>query len=292
MYVVRLFALAGCVAAAAAAAAAAFSWPSIAPSVNLTYHPCYTSFECARLSVPIDYSSSSSSSNHTTHLALIKLPAAGNASTFGGTLFLNPGGPGASGVSFLRNWGDYIRYIVDKPGVKNYELVSFDPRGIANSWPRADCFDDMTERQAVARELRAVKNMFLNENQVGYQSLAHQSLGHFMSLQAGVHRRCELAEMKNLPGERIMAHMSTSNTARDLLRMVDKVEAHRNGTNPAPRLQYMGFSQGSVLGSYFASMFPGRVDKMVLDGVLEVQDYRAKQVIPTPLKPPPIVSVC
>jgi pimeloyl-ACP methyl ester carboxylesterase len=44
-------------------------------------------------------------------------------------------------------------------------------------------------------------------------------------------------------------------------------------TDDTPRIQYWGFSYGTVLGEYFAAMFPGRVGRMILEGVEDVHDY-------------------
>lgn len=62
-------------------------------------------------------------------------------------LFTNPGGPGGAGVGFLLRAGKGLRDVLDKPGLRHYEIVSFDPRGIGNSWPRANCFVHDTLRR-------------------------------------------------------------------------------------------------------------------------------------------------
>lgn len=113
-------------------------------------------------------------------------------------------------------------------------------------------------------------------------------------------------------GKDAMAFVGTPNVARDMVEMVDKIDelrkreaAHKRkgqeapGTDDSdarvelkkrsapkrksaelhdepgdvPRLQYIGFSYGTVLGNYFASMFPGRVGRLILDGVCNIDDY-------------------
>ncbi|KAG8164390.1 hypothetical protein KVR01_006308 [Diaporthe batatas] len=71
-------------------------------------------------------------------------------------------------------------------------------------------------------------------------------------------------------------HMSTATTARDMLSIVDAFAATEDGqraARPSHLLNYYGVSYGSFLGQTFASMFPGRVGNMVLDGVVDPQSY-------------------
>lgn len=88
--------------------------------------------------------------------------------------------------------------------------------------------------------------------------------------------------------------VNTPSVARDMVEMVDKIdelrkrEAAKKGQKPpkkredknatVPRIQYIGWSHGSILGNYFASMFPGRVGRMVLDGVMDPKDYATGSV--------------
>ncbi|KAL3961016.1 hypothetical protein ACCO45_006133 [Purpureocillium lilacinum] len=223
---------------------ASFDWSSITPSSNLSYHACYPGFQCARLVLPLDWIDRSDP--RTVALAIIKLPAdvPPDHDTYGGPIFTNPGGPGGSGVSFIQSFGRRLQSIVTIPGKKHYDIISFDPRGMANSWPRADCLPG----DALARDA--------------------------MLLQ-------------------IMAYMGTPSVARDMVEMVDKVdELHkreveqratsdehrlelkkRHGADDVPRLQYIGFSYGTLLGNYFASLYPGRIGRLVLDGVCDADDY-------------------
>ncbi|KAL8372541.1 hypothetical protein RB595_002057 [Gaeumannomyces hyphopodioides] len=82
--------------------------------------------------------------------------------------------------------------------------------------------------------------------------------------------------------DRIFEHMSTSDVARDMVEIVNqlerqpgqrRVELRSNGSDPTPRINYWGYSYGTILGNYFASMFPGRVRRMMLEAVVDVQDY-------------------
>jgi pimeloyl-ACP methyl ester carboxylesterase len=59
----------------------------------------------------------------------------------------------------------------------------------------------------------------------------------------------------------LLAHVSTADTARDLDLLRQDVAD--------PKLTYMGFSYGTVIGATYANLFPGNVRAMVLDGTLD-----------------------
>ncbi|CAJ2509959.1 Uu.00g058590.m01.CDS01 [Anthostomella pinea] len=289
-----------------------FDWSSITPSRDLAYQPCYTpgEFLCARLLVPLDWRANESSAsadpdpnhhrsnrdNRTVALAIIKLPAttpsATDHSSFGGTIFTNPGGPGGSGVSLMLDRGHYLRAAVSSPS-RRYEVLSWDPRGVAFTTPNADCFaGDLTARHAAEIQGHAVGRL---TGPGGPTALRRQH-----AVAAGFGRLCE-----GVVGEEagaILPFLNTASVARDMVEMVDKVGELRerereeaaskvvglDGQQPlqkpaekgkkterkkVARIQYWGFSYGTVLGNTFASMFPGRVGRMILDGVVDADDY-------------------
>jgi pimeloyl-ACP methyl ester carboxylesterase len=297
--------LAGCCSALGVAGASAsrleasydsFNWDSITPSDDLEYHDCYDQFKCARLQVPLDWLNETDTRVAT--IAMIKLPAVvpDDDPTFGGAIFSNPGGPGGSGVEFLLQMGHYLRYTADKPGRRHYEIISFDPRGVGNSLPASDCFNsNLLSRDAFLLEYRGNGPLTNGDSTIAYSLAIMDAFG----------QRCSQA------GD-AMAFVGTPSVARDMVEMVDKVDELRKRDaaqklkgqgapdtydpdtrvelkkrsalkrRPAelhgeagdvPRLQYIGFSYGTLLGNYFASMFPGRVGRLILDGVCDVDDY-------------------
>ncbi|EGR48346.1 uncharacterized protein TRIREDRAFT_121968 [Trichoderma reesei QM6a] len=292
--------LAGCCSVLATARAGAsttkdaFDWDSITPSDDLEYHDCYGGYKCARLQVPLNWLNETDARVAT--IAMIKLPAVvpDDDPTFGGAIFTNPGGPGSSGVDFLLVMGRYLRHTADKPGRRHYEIISFDPRGIGRTAPASDCFDNnLLARDAFLLENRGNGALTNGDGVIAYSMAIMDAFG----------QRCQQA------GEDAMAFVGTPNVARDMVEMVDKVDELRKreaaaresenkgddsavrtelrkraaprrkpaelGDEPGdvPRLQYIGFSYGTVLGNYFASMFPGRVGRLILDGVCNIQDY-------------------
>lgn len=255
---------------------AGFDWKSITPSTKLAYSPCYHQFQCARLLLPLDWLNENGTD--TVSIAIIKLPAAvpQDDPAFGGAIFANPGGPGGSSTKFLVGSALGLRSIIDIPGQKQYEYISFDPRGIGESEPWIDCYP-RNHLGRSAQELERFASGSLNLSPASF------SFGHYKARAFG--RRCEMTNAKMLP------FVNTRSVARDMVAMVDKVaelrqeqagqhqdtdtqfELRETKDDQVPRLQFIGFSYGTVLGNYFASLFPERVGRMVLDGVVDSEDF-------------------
>ena len=119
---VAVLVLAAVLVAPRAALAARGGTPSIA------WSPCNGQFECATVDVPLDYDRPRGPS---VELALRRLPAADPSRRIG-SLFLNPGGPGRSGVGFVLTDGPTL---FTEEVRARYDLVGFDPRGIVHSTP-------------------------------------------------------------------------------------------------------------------------------------------------------------
>ncbi|PMB64382.1 putative hydrolase [Beauveria bassiana] len=275
----------GLAAAAAAAAADEFDWNTITPSHDLEYHDCYDSFHCARLLLPLDWLDESS--NETVALALLKSDAVVGIddATYAGPVLSNPGGPGGSGVDYLRGAVAKMRDMVDTPGKKHFEFVSFDPRGVGRTTPQVDCYPEgRLPRSAAIWKARGS----------GGVSGGPGSLPYMLGLETIQGNRCGECN-----GD-LLRYVGTTSVARDMLAVVEKIDEYNakhskggrkaerghqmqrrgggsSGTEEAqtnlPRLQYLGFSYGTVLGNYFASMFPERIGRVLLDGVADIDDY-------------------
>ncbi|OAR00205.1 hypothetical protein LLEC1_01183 [Akanthomyces lecanii] len=270
-----LFSLTISASIAVAAPDGIFGWSTITPSANLTYLPCFEKFQCARLLLPLDWLNENTTD--TVSIAIIKLPAAVHQDdpTFGGAILTNPGGPGGSGIDYLLGRGSMLQSLIDIPGQKHYEYISFDPRGVGASRPRIDCYPaNNLARLAKLLEWRASGAVSLSPASFAFQ---HYSAKAFA-------KRCEKTNAEVLP------FVNSPSVARDMVAMVDKIAELRQGqamqhnstatqtlshdaNEDVPRLQYIGFSYGTVLGNYFASLFPERVGRMVLDGVVDSYDY-------------------
>ncbi|KAI3559239.1 hypothetical protein CABS01_02372 [Colletotrichum abscissum] len=252
-----------------------FDWDTITPARKLEYHPCYKEYQCARLSVPLDWLDEAN--EHTVALAIIKLPATvpDDDPSFGGTVFTNPGGPGGSGVSMLlRNGHDMRRTL--SGGSKKYEMLSWDPRGVQFTTPVADCYED-----ELARDTDNIQRLAIGPLDASPDALRRQ----WARIQ-GYGRLCT-----EKPGNgSIIPFATTASVCRDMVEMVDKIDEFRKGEAAAsqpeqslelrkvkdvPRIQYWGFSYGSILGNTFASMYPGRVGRLIVDGIADSNDYVA-----------------
>ena len=194
---------------------------------GLAWEECGARLECATLAVPIDYGHPE---GKTLELALVRLPAGDPAQRIG-SLVLNPGGPGQSGVELVR--AGVTAFFGEEVG-RRFDIVGFDPRGVGESSP-ISCHDDLAALLAAdpspdgAHEAEAVT-----------------------ALTDAFVETCTKRHGDVLP------FLGTVNAARDLDRTR---EALGDG-----KLTYAGFSYGTRLGSVYAHLFPGRVRALVLDG--------------------------
>lgn len=278
--------------AAAAESDKEFNWDSIKPTKDLVYHNCYGGdFKCARLAVPLNWQNKSDS--RTAAIAIRTLPAtvSVNDPSFAGSVLTNPGGPGESGVNFAGVFAFPLQTLIDKPGRRHYEIVSFDPRGAGRTTPQSNCFSDAQHRDIWGIEYRGAGGF----TGVGHGSLSRGSMAFMLAMNEAFASHCIETEAKF---GQAMAYVNTPSVARDMVEIVDRIHDlyHRgngtgsngitpsenipagnedsiNGNGKLPRIQYMGFSYGTFLGNTFASLFPGRVGRMVLDGILDANDY-------------------
>jgi len=193
-----------------------------------------TTAECGTVDVPLDYDHPR---RGTTRLALLRVPAADPQARIG-TLFLNPGGPGGSGVDMAV---DAVRFLPPEV-LARFDVVGFDPRGIGYS-ASLRCFAD-AQAQADALAGMWVAFPTTPEETTAFLGSAH-ALG----------RACSTT------GAPLSASMSTAQVARDL-------DVLRRAVGDE-RLSYLGFSYGSYLGQVYANLFPDRVRALVVDGVVD-----------------------
>ncbi|KIV85477.1 hypothetical protein PV11_01169 [Exophiala sideris] len=261
-----------------------FHWDMIEASPELRYTKCYGSFECARLQVPLDWSNRSNPTHVT--LAIVRLPAVVDIAdeSFGGTIVINPGGPGGSGTDIVLLSGRGVQRIVD--GDKHFEILSFDPRGMKFSTPNTACFTDSAARTALQTWMANVGGLERSQHALSVKWSADKGLG----------RLCEQSSNGKFPdGSNFHQYVSTALVAHDMVEIIDQVDAHlqressrrskplqdhqkpisTTSEKNTPLLNYWGLSYGTLLGNTFASMFPERIGRMVLDGVVDADDYSA-----------------
>lgn len=265
--------------------AADFDWTTITPSRSLHFTPCYDEYECARLVVPLDWTVQGDT--RTMAIAMTRLRANMTTTTattntttpkHGGTVIINPGGPGDSGVVDMLFNGHYLRDLFATEATR-FDVLSFDPRGMAFSAPAADCFaGDEAGRVLYNAQMAGVDAMAVSGEDDDAVLTPKRAL---------LRAYGEKCNVKNADGVVVAEYMGTTSVARDMLRMVDELErlrAAETGETPEerPRLQYFGTSYGTMLGNTFMSMYPGRVKRMVLDGNVVPEDYTASVSEPHP----------
>lgn len=196
---------------------------------KLTWAPCGEQ-ECAWLQVPRDYDDPNGA---VLRLRISRTPARGNDRL--GSLVVNPGGPGASGV-------DLAGYLATSLGfdvTSAYDIVGFDTRGVGRSAP-VKC---MTGAETTAW-LRADSTPDTARERARLMSLARALARGCLERSADVAR-----------------HVGSENTVRDMdiLRYVLGDE----------RLNFLGYSYGTYLGAKYAQAFPDHVGRFVLDGAVD-----------------------
>lgn len=204
---------------------------------KIQWSQCYINqgpFQCGTVQVPLDYIEPANGA--TISLALIRLPASDQAHRIG-SLFVNPGGPGGSGVDFVRFAGPFL-YTQEVRA--RFDLVGFDPRGVTRSSP-ARCFGNYKQWGPAFTGL-------------GFPSTPDEEQA-WQSGDRYVDASCAQR------GNSILDHMATANVARDL-------DVLRQAVGDA-KLTYAGVSYGTFLGQTYANMFPDKIRAMIIDGVLD-----------------------
>ncbi|KAL4894958.1 Alpha/Beta hydrolase protein [Aspergillus ambiguus] len=229
----------------------AYDWDEIPSSSSITWTPCFDQYSCARLEVPIDYNDPSAGS---TALAFIKLAAEQNPDT-APNLVINNGGPGQSGVSFLMRFPSQLREAFGA----QYNLVSFDPRGVNNSGLGVDCFaGDTTARKQFTKQFYGlVSDASESAKKTGYD--ASNTYG----------QACSSALAKNTAAK----YISTPAVAQDLLTYAQAENKALGEPEEEAKLWLYAMSYGTVIGTTFASLFPNNVGRLIMDGVFDDEDY-------------------
>lgn len=202
------------------------------PITPVDWAPCQDGLQCGTVAVPLDYFSADSP---TVQIALARHPAEDPGQRIG-SLVINPGGPGGSGIDDLPS----ELSVLTSGLLEHFDIVSFDPRGVDRSSPvtcgeNGNGTDQGPSPDPAPTQADAQHALLAND-----QAYAQQ---------------CEQASAGELP------FVGTVDVARDL----DRIRAALGDA----QLTYIGHSYGTLLGLTYAQMFPTHVRAMVLDGVID-----------------------
>ncbi len=204
---------------------------------KLAWSRCDKIFECASLTVPLDYTNPA---RGTIQLAVIRKQATDPAHRIG-SLITNPGGPGGSGVEFIKqnypaqsgypsHFGPQLR--------ADFDIVGFDPRGVGQSAP-ITCLTDAQLDQYVALDPAPTTPPEVDAVVSGDKAFDVGCQAHSASL---------------------LPYVGTPNAARDM----DVLRAVLGDQ----KMYYLGASYGTYLGAVYAELFPTHLARAVLDGPL------------------------
>lgn len=200
-----------------------------AAASSIAWKDCGDGLQCTTVRAPLDYAHPS---GRKIDVAIARLPAA-KPSTKIGSLLTNPGGPGASGVAFLRAMAKNP----PKAWHDNFDVVGFDPRGTGDTIP-VDCTDQPT----------SFTDLDPSPDTAAERTALYDAAKKFAA-------DCQRKNADILP------FIDTISAAKD----IDVIRAALGEET----ITYFGYSYGTLLGATYAGMFPERVRAFVLDGALD-----------------------
>ncbi|MDQ0377139.1 alpha/beta hydrolase [Amycolatopsis thermophila] len=188
--------------------------------------------ECARLTVPLDYANPR---GETITVGVLRHKALDPAHRIG-SLVMNPGGPGGSGMEAAAR---LVPTVVNNAIGLRFDFVGFDPRGVGASRPRVQCLTD------AERDADRASNPGLIDATWTYQARDYAA-------------KCA---QRTEHGAAMLANMGT----RDVVKDLDVLRAALGDD----KLSYLGYSYGTQVGYSYAEAFPQRVRALLLDGAID-----------------------
>ena len=199
---------------------------------QVTWGPCSDSTlaafgaQCGLLSVPLDYSAPTGT---TIQLALSRLRHTVPDADYQGIMLVNPGGPGGSGLFYA-----LLGLFVPEGVGEAYDWIGFDPRGVGDSVPSLHC-----------------QPTYSAGPRPPYDPATPGSEAAWLAKVAAYAADCDNA------GGPLLDHLKTIDNVQDM-------NAIRSALGES-QINFYGFSYGTYLGQVFASTYPTRVRRMVLD---------------------------
>ena len=234
-------------------------------------------------------------------LALIKMPARVPVTDprYGGLLWVHTGGPGSSGVDFILKHGKTYQMIVDSDAdpatedidvhgtSKYYDILGMDARGVNNTTPRYSCFPTAASRDIWT--LQSDAQGMIGSSDAVFGTVFERT----KALSEGCSKR--IAGGENV-GDELAYHMNTSPVVADMVEVIEQhgqwrekealaslgqsSERYTTGVRERTKwergeekLLYWGLSYGTVIAANFATMQPHRVERAIIDGVADAEDF-------------------
>lgn len=201
--------------------------------------------QCTHLTVPLDYAKPD---GDTIELGVLRRPAKDRDQRIG-ALVVNPGGPGAAGLSTAAAQADANETLANR-----FDFVGFDPRGVGSSEPTVECLSD----QEMDKERADDDELDVSPEGVAKQDEESKSFG----------QKC----VENTEhGAEMLANIGTRDVAKDL-------DILRSALGDK-KLTYLGYSYGTRIGSTYAETFPQNVRALILDGALDPETTPVEEVV-------------
>jgi serine/threonine protein kinase/pimeloyl-ACP methyl ester carboxylesterase len=201
--------------------------------------------QCAYLTVPLDYEKPN---GRTIQVGLLRRLASDQAHRIG-SLVLNPGGPGLSGMSFAANQVDRI---TNNDIGQRFDFVGFDPRGVGSSKPQIVC------RTPAEWDAERLMNLGVDTSPAGVAKTETQE-------------KADNQGCVDRTGKDVLANIGTRDVVRDL-------DIMRSALGDE-KLTYLGYGYGTRIGATYAEAFPKNVRAMILDGGIDLaQDLISQNI--------------
>lgn len=201
--------------------------------------------QCAYLTVPLDYANPN---GRAIKIGLLRRPASDPAQRIG-SLAINPGGPGGSGMSTAASLADTI---MDTDLGRRFDFVGFDPRGVGSSEPQVVC------RSSEVRDQERLMDLDVDTSPAGVTKTEDQEKADDQGCVKGT-------------GKDVLENIGTRDVVRDM-------DVMRSALHDE-KLTYLGYSYGTRIGTAYAEAFPKNVRAMILDGAVDPAQDPSSELI-------------
>jgi pimeloyl-ACP methyl ester carboxylesterase len=216
--------------------------PRAKPAAGIAWGRCasaalrYAKAQCGYVSVPLDYSNPT---GPRIRLAVSRIRH--TVRHYQGVVLVNPGGPGAPGLDTPAFMKDVLLAERSKAAADDYDWIGFDTRGVGASRPALSCVPD-----------------YFSPRRPDYVPRTHALLEAWLKRSAGYARACQ----QHSP---LQASLLRNMTTRDFAMDIDSIRQALG----QQQISYYGFSYGTYLGQVYATLFPSRVRRLILDSSID-----------------------